>query len=78
MKKIYFSKFLTTFFIIFSATLLFSCEALKYKPVDAKEYPPEPEKRVKKNIEEGRGFRLFDGDPLNRGGGIFQFASSNF
>ena len=75
MKKIYFSKFLTTFLIIFSTTLLFSCEALKYKPVDAKEFPPEPEKRVKKNIEEGRGFRLFDGDP--RGGGTFQFASSN-
>ena len=25
---------------------------------DARKFPPEPEKRVKKNLEEGRGFRL--------------------
>ena len=62
--------------LIFSSVFLFSCEAIKYRPVDAKEYPPEPEKRVKKNIEEGRGFRLFE-DGLKRGGGTFQFASSN-
>ena len=30
-----------------------------YKPVDAKEFPPEPEKRVQRNIEEGRGMKLF-------------------
>ena len=29
---------------------------------DARKYPPEPEKRVAKNIEEGRGFRLMGGD----------------
>ena len=63
-------------FLILSALLLNSCEAVKYRPVDAKEYPPEPEKRVKKNIEEGRGFRLFE-NGLNRGGGAFEFASSN-
>ena len=28
-----------------------SCGPLKYKPVDAREFPPEPSKRVKKNIE---------------------------
>ena len=27
---------------------------------DARKYPPNPELRVKKNIEEGRGFRLTD------------------
>ena len=63
-------------FLILSALLLNSCEAVKYRPVDAKEYPPEPEKRVKKNIEEGRGLRLFE-NGLNRGGGAFEFASSN-
>ena len=42
--------------LIFSTIFLFSCEAIKYRPVDAKEYPPEPEKRVKKNIEEGRDY----------------------
>ena len=46
-----------------------------YKPVDAKQFPPEPEKRVIKNIEEGRGFKLFNKE--DKGGGTFEFASSN-
>ena len=29
---------------------------------DARKYPPEPSKRVQKNLEEGRGFRLSGGD----------------
>ena len=45
-----------------------------YKPTDAREFPPEPEKRVEKNLEEGRGFRLFKD---NSKGGTFDFASSN-
>ena len=45
-----------------------------YRPVSAKEYPPDPAKRVAKNIEEGRGFRLMGGD---KKGGTFDFASSN-
>ena len=46
-----------------------------YRPVDAREFPPEPEKRVQKNLEEGRGFKLMD---LNKNkGGDFSFASSN-
>ena len=41
----------------------------------AKDFPPEPEKRVKKNLEEGRGFRLGGfGKPKS---GDFDFASSN-
>ena len=27
---------------------------------DARQFPPDAESRVKKNIEEGRGFRLFE------------------
>tara|TARA_B100000579_G_C22479467_1_gene687234 strand:- start:96 stop:599 length:504 start_codon:yes stop_codon:yes gene_type:complete len=54
---------------------LSSCDALKYRPVDAKEYPPEPEKRVRKNLEEGKGFRYFFDD--DKKGGTFDFASSN-
>ncbi len=46
-----------------------------YKPTDAREFPPEPEKRVAKNIEEGRGFRLFG--PDDKGNGTFDFATSN-
>ena len=29
---------------------------------DARQFPPDAESRVKKNIEEGRGFRMFDDD----------------
>ena len=47
-----------------------------YKPVDAKKYPPEPEQRVKNNIEEGRGFRLTEGFGGKKGGS-FQFANAN-
>ena len=43
---------------------------------DARQFPPDAESRVKKNIEEGRGFRFFDEN--NKGGsGNFDFASSN-
>jgi len=45
-----------------------------YRPTDAREFPPEPEKRIKKNMEEGRGIRLFGG---KKKGGVFDFASSN-
>jgi len=51
-----------------------ACEALKPRKVSAKDFPPDPRQRVKKNIEEGRGFRVFDGA---RGGTTYEFASSN-
>ena len=64
-------------FFLLSLILIFlsSCEALKYRPVSAKDYPPDPKERVRKNIEEGRGVRLFGGD--EKKGGTFDFASSN-
>ena len=55
--------------------LLTSCQALKYKKVDARDVPNDPKERVKKNIEEGRGFRVMGG---NSKGGVFEFASSNY
>ena len=42
---------------------------------DARQFPPDAESRVKKNIEEGRGFRLMGGD--KKKSGDFEFASSN-
>ena len=54
--------------------LLNSCSALKYKKTDASEFPPEPEKRIKKNMEEGRGFKIFGG---KKSTGEFEFANSN-
>ena len=42
---------------------------------DARKFPDDPELRVKKNLEEGRGFRL--NDVMKPKGGVFDFASSN-
>ena len=64
----------TLIICFFSLTLLNSCGALKYKKVDAKDFPPEPEKRIEKNMKEGRGIRLFGKDAR---GGEFEFANSN-
>ena len=47
-----------------------------YRPVSAKDYPPEPEKRVQKNLQEGRGFTIM-GAMNNKKGGDFDFATSN-
>ena len=45
---------------------------------DARKFPDDPKLRVKKNIEEGRGFRLNDSiSGMGKGGGVFDFASSN-
>ena len=55
-------------------SILNSCGV--YRPTDAREFPPEPDKRVQKNLDEGRGFRLFN-DNDSKSGGVFDFASSN-
>ena len=58
--------------ILLILPMLSSCGI--YRPVSAKDYPPEPEKRIQKNIEEGRGLRIWKG---RKKGGTFDFASSN-
>ena len=63
--------------ILFSVIILLTqsaCNALKPRKVSAKDFPPDPRQRVKKNIEEGKGFRLFDG---KGSGTTYDFASSN-
>ena len=47
-----------------------------FKPGDARKNPPDPRERVKKNLEEGRGFRLNDVIGGKKGTN-FEFASSN-
>ena len=47
-----------------------------YKPVDARKVSPNAEERAKKNIEEGRSFKIFNSNRSGMGG-TFQFASSN-
>ena len=44
--------------------------------MDAREFPPDPEARIAKNLEEGKGFRLF-GEQGFGGGTTYEFASSN-
>ena len=45
-----------------------------YKPVDAKKVPANVNDRVEKNIQEGKGYRLFG---TQTRGGTFDFATSN-
>ena len=59
--------------IVFALT---SCSQGFFKTGDARKNPPDPRERVKKNIEEGRGFRLSNSISGNRGTN-FEFASSN-
>jgi hypothetical protein len=72
VKKFFRIVILSTFII----STLNSCGKGFFKPGDARKNPPDPKLRVKKNIEEGRGFRLMDSMKLG-GSGTFEFASSN-
>ena len=50
------------------------CEAIKPKKVSAKDFPPDPRKRVEKNMNEGKGFRLMGNSNT---GTSYEFASAN-
>ena len=65
---------LTIFCIILSITLS-ACNG-KIPGADARKVSYDPRERVKKNLEEGRAFRLDDAFS-NKGSGNFEFASSN-
>ena len=67
-------KIITIAISIACLIFLTGCEALKYKKVSAKEFPPDPKERIKKNMEEGRGFRIMGG---NNQGTTYSFATSN-
>ena len=61
--------------IIYLILLIFTMNSCGiYKPVDARKIDPNAKKRAEKNIQEGRGYRLFG--ERNKGG-TFEFASSN-
>ena len=64
--------------ILLSILLLLTqtaCQALKPKKVSAKDFPPDPRKRVEKNINEGKGFRAMGA--LKSKGTNYEFASAN-
>ena len=58
-----------------SSIFLNSCGG-KLPGADARKYDPDPKKRIAKNLEEGRGFRLSESFGKSRAG-VFEFASSN-
>ena len=65
--------FVPIILIIFTLT---SCGKGFFKPGDARKNPPDPKLRVKKNLEEGKGFRLNNAISGNKETN-FEFASSN-
>ena len=75
--KKYFIKILKILsFVTLFGVFLYGCNG-KLPGADARKIPADPKERVKRNLEEGRGFKL--DNMLNKGskGGVFEFASSN-
>ena len=71
-------KSLKIYLLIFFATIILASCGGKLPGADARKFPPDPKERVKKNLEEGKGFRLDTAmDKIKNGGGNFEFASSN-
>ena len=70
-----FKNLIGIFFLGLALTILNGCAG--FNQTDARKFPPNPELRVKKNIEEGRGFRLDSAIKGNMKGGDFLFASAN-
>ena len=61
--------------ILLSISILLTqtgCQALKPKKVSAKDFPPDPRKRVENNINEGRGFRIMGGSSEGWGGDTYK------
>ena len=75
----FFKKFSLATFLMVILISLNSCGKNFFRGADARKVSPDPRERVKKNLEEGRGFRLNDvvKKGVGRGGGTFEFASSN-
>ena len=74
-----FFKFRIINFLLITLFALSSCKTIENLPGgDARKNPPNPKLRVKKNLEEGRGFRLDNmvGGKVGKGGD-FMFASAN-
>ena len=70
-----FKNLISIFFLGLILIFLNGCNG--FNQTDAREFPPDPKLRVKKNIEEGRGFRLDSAIRGNMKGGDFLFASAN-
>jgi len=62
-------------FLAIISLILSACNG-KFPGADARKFPADPEKRVEKNLSEGRGFQLNNQFGKARAG-VFEFASSN-
>ena len=71
------SQILKKFFLLFMMLVLFSGCNGKLPGADARKFPDDPALRVKKNLEEGRGFKVNDVFSNKQRGGTFDFANSN-
>jgi hypothetical protein len=60
--------------VLFITIILFVSSCGIYRPTDASKVPVNANERVKKNMEEGRGFRI---SGLGKKGGDFMFSSAN-
>jgi len=60
--------------LVMSSFFLNGCNGMP--GADARKYPADPQKRIEKNMAEGKGFRLMDKCD-GKNGGVFEFASSN-
>ena len=77
MPKLLKKKNFILFFLIFF-TLSSCAKEGFFKTGDARKNPPDPKERVKKNLEEGKGFRLSNAMGMGGNKGTnFEFASSN-
>ena len=66
---------LNLFLIILISLIVSGCGG-KFPGADARKVSPDPKERVKKNLEEGKGFRLND-LTKKKSGTTYEFASSN-
>ena len=76
--NMFFKKFIQIPVFLIILILLNSCGKNFFRGADARKVSPDPRERVKKNLEEGKGFRL--NNAIKKGvsrGGDFEFASSN-
>ena len=69
----FYSKFIK---ILLFLSLVFTSACGFYEPVDTRKTSVNVNERTKKNIQQGKGYRLFDSE-RNSGSGNFEFASSN-
>ncbi len=71
--KNYFNIFIKFLLLSLMLLITYSCGGI-LRPAPVKDVPVNVKDRVAKNVNEGRGFKLFNGKGK---GGTFQFASSN-